>query len=114
MIRVIYEFLRWYPYHRGELLLRGIDIIELLEEVTDEAAIDILKTIVSQDIMKENQTDGALHKSRAIINGIMGEEVDLDDVETYSYSSNGKPSDGLHQNYIEPTESGYPGLEAPL
>lgn len=115
MIQIVAEFLRWYPFHRGRLLLQGIDIIELLEELELDAALDVMRELVAQDILKNTETNEVLFKARAIVNGIIEDRPYDPETGEYRSSSNGpRKNDGLHENYIEPTEEGYLGLLPPL
>lgn len=83
-----------------------------------EGLIPIMLHLVSEDIVRNSQTDNTLYKSRATLNRVLGDgsEADKLDMEYDDYQDGDRTPDrdGYHQNYIEPTEDGYPGLEAPL
>ena len=87
----------------------GIDLLEKFEEVGLARSITIMMHIVSRDQVDNAREGEVLYKVRAKINGLMGDESELDES-----SGDSKKSDGLHQNYIIPTENGYEGLLPPI
>lgn len=82
-----------------------------------EGVVPIMLHLVSEDIVRNNQTENALYQSRATLNRVLGDSTEADKLKMPNDYQDGYRTpdrDGYHQNYIEPTEDGYPGLEAPL
>lgn len=110
MIAITSEFLRWLPYHLGRYEVdSGIDLLEKFEEVGLARAVTIMMHIVTQDQVDNSREGEQIYKIRAKINGLMG-----DDRELNNSPENSNKNDGLHQNYIVPTENGYEGLLPPI
>lgn len=104
------EFLRWLPYHLGKYEVNsGIDLFEKFEEVGLTRAITVMMYIVSQDQVDNSREGDQIYAIRAKINGLMGDET-----ESANNSGGPKKNDGLHENYIIPTENGYEGLLPPI
>lgn len=95
----------------------GREILDVFEDVGMEGIVPIMLHLVSEDIVRNNQTENSLYQSRATLNRVLGDSTEADKLKMsndYQYEDRAPDRDGFHQNYIEPTEDGYPGLEAPL
>lgn len=85
-----------------------------MDEVGLPAFVDILRHILAEDMVRNTETQESLYKSRARVNEVLDISVDEQSTTDAAETRPVKKDDGLHQNYIIPTENGYPGMEAPL
>lgn len=93
-------------------MLRGVDLLELFEKIGSEQMFHIIDTIVADTAVEDAQGEGNLSDIRAKINKIHGKMGGSD----FRDSTQRDTSDPkmIEPVYLEATEAGFPGLEAPL
>lgn len=108
--------------------------MDVFEEVGLGPSIAIMRYLVSEDIVRNSQTEEALYRSRATLDSIFGDSTELNKMQNkdsghdnpYDYGSDAHspeshlPDDNFtlppadyHSNYLESTEDGFPGLLPP-
>ena len=104
ILGVVGEFLLWWDFFYGEYLLKGIDLEEKFEQVDALSALNMIEYIVADYLTRNSMNEGTDTLVRSKIRSLYSD----DDSESKHDSKQQPPQ------YIEPTEFGYPGLDAPV
>lgn len=82
--------------------------MELFEKTDSDRTMNILDNIVVEDALRNQETADKLKETRARLNKNHGR------IGSGAKDGSTGYSGGSQLNYIQPTERGYQGLEAPL
>lgn len=76
---MVRELLKWWPYHNGHYLLKGIDLIELFNQHDHAQTMDMIDSLIVEDSAYDSRHQGGIMKMRASLNKDYGKIVNEDD-----------------------------------
>lgn len=106
-----------WEFHDGYYLSKGVDLHRLVLELDPDRLMNLFEVIIFEDTMENAKTDDERSKSRTkLINlrerGTIEYEHGWTNDDTNWQPDRAKPKP--MPTYTEPTDTGYPGLEAPV
>lgn len=91
-------------------------MLELFSTVDADRSFNVIDSIIIDDAIRNGQADNGLQKTRAEILKVYNRVSEFDDLDLpvqFNPETGGFTNPNIPK-YIEPTVSGYPGLEPPV
>lgn len=105
---MVNELLKWWPYHNGHYLLKGIDLLELFNRHDSSQTMDIIDSLIVEDSAYDSRHNGGIIKMRASLNKDYGK---IDDEGTHNGQINVDPMSLLaSEEHVAASEDNFAAL----
>lgn len=116
------DFLIWWDFIDGLYLSKGVDLIEVFQEVNAIRAFNVIDALLIEEALRDGKVEGQIEKIRTAILGVYNSnsaeetslytEEELNNMEG-TRSDPSRPAKAYIPT-VEPTDAGYPGMLPPL